>query len=163
MTEEELLEPEVQKYHEILTLPLLENHILLGRERSTSDIRLERSASTTSSLVSVPDQQPRKFIDTYSHNTNLIESDNHQQVKSGESFSLEIEVLKGKVFLSGLRLAFRPFTTTKKACCLYASVFVTNKSTGEQRAARGTFSEVCINALYVGPNWYLLKYTKAQF
>ncbi|KAG8182558.1 hypothetical protein JTE90_002092 [Oedothorax gibbosus] len=142
MSEEELQETEVQKYHQILTLPLLENHILFGRERAISESRLERSASTTSSIVSVTDQQPRKFIDTYTHSIDLTESDNHQQVKSGESFSLVIEVLKGKIFLSGLRLAFRPFTTTKKACCLYASVLVTNESTKEQRSARGTFSEV---------------------
>lgn len=82
MTEEEMADPEVHKYHHLLTLSSLESHHLYGMERTSSvsspEHRKERSMSTTSSQVSVPEQQPRRFVEIYSHRLDIMEWDHHQ-------------------------------------------------------------------------------------
>ncbi|KAF8774028.1 uncharacterized protein LOC129984015 [Argiope bruennichi] len=125
MTDAELRDPEVDKF-----LQLLSSCELWNKNRSVSCV----SQTSSSSM----EHDMRQYVTHYSHDMSVYESNQHT-VKDGESFCLNIEILKGRVFLTRFKLAFRAFAPTKNAACLYVVLSATNEETNDQRSTRGTF------------------------
>ncbi|GIX83573.1 BTB domain-containing protein, partial [Caerostris darwini] len=125
MSEEERKDPEVSKY-----LRLLSSCELWKKDRSMSTT--SQSSSGSYDLES----QARHHVTSYNHNLNTFDSSQHT-VKDGETFCLNLEILKGRIFLTSFKLAFGPFAKTKNTACLYVLLTATNLSTGEERSTRG--------------------------
>ncbi|GFT92695.1 BTB domain-containing protein [Nephila pilipes] len=108
-----------------------------------------RSLSTTSQTSASSldlEKVPRQYVLHYTHNLNAYESNQHT-VKNGETFYLDVEILKGRIFLTCFKLAFRPFSTKMNTACLYVLLTATNVLTLEHRTTRGTFMNTSDEAL----------------
>ncbi|GFR30851.1 BTB domain-containing protein [Trichonephila clavata] len=127
MSEADLRDLEVDR-----CLRLLSSCELWNKNRSLS------TTSQTSSNSLDLENIPRQYASYYVYSLNVYESSQHT-VKNGESFYLDIEILKGKVFLTCFKLAFRPFSPKMNTACLYVVLSATNVLTMEQRTTRGTF------------------------
>lgn len=132
MSDDELSDHEVDRIHKLLVSDDSSN-------KRRSLLRLNSEARTRSSTCeNAPCWQPREYVPHYEHDLEVLRCDEHA-VKNGESFCLRLEVLKGRVFLRGVCLAFDRFVDSKNTSCLYAAITANHQGGAEQRTARGTF------------------------
>lgn len=130
MSREEMLEPDVDKFYKLIH----SSEDSSNKRKSLLSLESRSRSSTVDSL----NLQPRSYQREYIHDLELFISDDHP-LKNGESFCLRVEVLKGKLFLTAITLAFDTFITTKNTACLYVTVSATNVQSTDQKCARGTF------------------------
>ena len=129
LSEAEMADPDVDKYYKLLC-----SEDSASKRRSLLSVEQSgRPTSMDSSLI-----QTREYLPDYSYEMYIVDSDDHA-VKNGETFCLRIEALKGRVFLTGMSLAFDKFVNSKNASCLYVALSATNVKTAEQVCARGAF------------------------
>lgn len=129
LTEEELSDPEVDQFYKRLC-----PEDSPGKRRSL--ISLEPKAR--SATVDSQNTHVRQYFPDYACELVVAHTDEHA-VKNGESFCLKIEALKGRVFLTGITLAFERFVSSKNASCLYVAFSARNVQTAEEVTARGAF------------------------
>lgn len=127
LSEEEMSDPDVDKYYK-----LLNSEDSANKRRSL--LLMEQRSTSADSVCT----QARNYMPDYVYELGIVNYDDHA-VKNGETFCLRLEVLKGRVFLTGATLAFDRFVNSKNSSCLYVALSATNVKTADQMSARGAF------------------------
>lgn len=131
MTAQEVAETEVDRFYKLLTAHN-------SGHRRSSLTGMESKSSRSGTHDSSSNLQCREYVDSYIYELEMLDCD-EQSVRNGETFCLRIEGLKGRVFLTGITLAFETFVRSKNTSCVYAVLSATNVRTADQVCARGTY------------------------